>query len=142
MPTRLQENLAEEIIKDTKRKGKPRNKKELVVSSGYSVESANSSAHIIIEQKGVQEALAARGFSLERAKEVVGEILDDNKAQNKDRLKAADMVMKVHGAYAPEATVVQGNTYNIFMNPQVREATAEFERRMREVLALERPKET
>lgn len=104
MSTILQQNLAKEIIKNVKRK-KPLNKKELVVSSGYSEISAESSSHIILQQEGVIEALEDFGFSVENAKRVVGSILNNEKVEPSTRLRASEQVFKVHGTYAPEKSV-------------------------------------
>lgn len=104
MPTILQENLAEEIIKNTKRK-KPKNKKELLVSAGYDVITAEASPGRTLEQKGVEEALEDRGFSIENAKRVVQSILNNEKIKPDSRLKASDQVFKVLGGYAPEKQI-------------------------------------
>lgn len=58
----------------------------------------------ILESQGVKDALNDFGFSESNAKKVVGEILMKEKAQDKDRLKAADMVFEVHGSKAPTKT--------------------------------------
>lgn len=99
MSTELQKNLAQNIVKNAKRK-KPLNKKELLVISGYSQISAEASATEIIEQKGVKEELDNLGFDADSAKKVVKSILKTGKEENK--LKAADMIFKVIGEYAPE----------------------------------------
>jgi hypothetical protein len=101
MSTRLQKKLAEEIVKDVKLK-RIRNKKDLLVSAGYDVVTAEASPGRTIEQKGVLEELNNLGFSEEGAKKVVAEILYCEKAKDHDRLDAADKVFKVHGSYAPD----------------------------------------
>lgn len=103
MPTLRQKKLAKNIVENSKR-DKPLNKQELVVSSGYGEISAKSSAHIILEQKGVQEALSDLGFTEDGAKKVVQEIMYNPKVDANSRLKATDQVFKVHGSYAPEKT--------------------------------------
>lgn len=103
MATELQKNLAKEIVKNAKRK-KPLNKKELVASSGYGVVTADKHATEVIEQKGVQEELENLGFDPDSAKKVVKHILAKGKEEN--RLKAADMIFKVTGDYAPEKHLV------------------------------------
>lgn len=103
MATLMQKKLAETIVQAAKL-GKRMNKKQLVVSSGYSPISAESSAHLILEQKGVQEELENLGFDTESAKKVVKSILKTGKEENK--LKAADMIFKVVGDYAPEKHLV------------------------------------
>lgn len=104
MPTILQEKLADEIVLNTKRK-KPKNKKELLVSVGYEENTATQNASTILEQKGVQDALEERGFTEGNAKRVVEKILNSDKTEPNARLKAADMVFKVHGSYAPDKSI-------------------------------------
>lgn len=102
MATILQKRLAKEIIKNLKAK-KPKNNKELVISSGYGAVTASSHSHIILRQKGVQEALEEDGFTTANAKRVVGRILNHGKEEN--QIKAADMILKVNGEYAAEKHV-------------------------------------
>lgn len=104
MSTLKQKKLAQEIVNNLS-KEEPLNKQQLVVSSGYSEASAKSSAHLILEQKGVQDELKALGFDEETAKTVVGNILLNEEERANDRLKAAEMVFKVHGSYAPEKQI-------------------------------------
>lgn len=103
MATLRQRKLAENIIENLSRE-KPLNKQELVVSSGYGEITADRHSKTIMEQKGVQEALGDYGFNVENAKKVVAAILETGENDNV-KLKAADMIMKVHGAYAPEKVV-------------------------------------
>jgi len=104
MSTPKQEKLAEAIIENLKA-DKPKTREELAVSSGYALSTAEGGVKDIIEQKGVQDALEARGFTLENAKKVVSEIMLSDEAKDRDRLTAADMTIKVHGGYAPERKV-------------------------------------
>ncbi len=103
MATLRQKKLAKAIV-DNSTANEPLNKKELLVSSGYSEVSATASAKDIIEQVGVQEELELLGFTERNAKTVVGEILLAGE-NDTVKLKAADMVFKVHGTYAPEKRV-------------------------------------
>ena len=135
MATLKQKALAKAIVENAERE-KPLNKKELVVSSGYSVISAESSAHLLMEQAGVKAELAVLGFDVATAKSVVGEILTDERKMPKDRLKAADMVFKVHGAYVPELPPSQSNTYNIFFNPEIQKATLAYEESLKALLEV------
>ena len=104
MATELQKRLAFNMIENMKR-NEPLNKKQLLVSTGYSEVSAEAYPQKIIEQKGVQEELKARGFDVESAKDVVKEIMLDPDNEPSDRLRAAGEVFKVTGAYAPEKSV-------------------------------------
>lgn len=98
MSTILQQNLAKEIIKNAKRK-KPLNKKDLLVSVGYTQTVAETKPQEIIDQKGVKEALEDYGFSVDNAKKVVSEIMLDSKQKAEARLRATDQVFKVNHVY-------------------------------------------
>lgn len=63
---------------------------------------ARASAARTIGEKGVIEALATYGFTEENAKAVVSQIMTDEDTEGHVRLKAADMMFKVAGSYAPE----------------------------------------
>ena len=101
MPTILQDRLAKRIIENEKVK-EPENKTELLSSVGYSEVTANAQQTRTIEQKGVQIALEKYGFTEDNAKRVVAKILNRGKEDN--RLRAADLVFKVKGSYAPVKT--------------------------------------
>lgn len=119
-----------EIVKNSRRK-KPLNKKELVVSSGYSPVSAEASATFLIDQLGVQEELQNLGFDTDSAKKVVKSILQKGKEEN--RLKAADMIFKIQGDYAPEKSL----NINVDINakdPRAVEIGKEFENKLKEQL--------
>lgn len=103
MSTLRQERLAEAIIAESKKR-KPKNKKDILVSSGYTESSAMSVPARIMSQKGVQDALRARGFTLDGAKQVVQSIMYSEKTAASDRLRATDQVFRVLGGYAPEKT--------------------------------------
>lgn len=138
MATIRQKKLAKAIVENASR-AKPLTKKELVVASGYSEISAESSAHILMELPGVKNELTALGFDVDTAKGVVGDILTDPEKMPKDRLKAADMVFKVHGAYVPEAPPAPQNVTNIFLNPNIQAATRMYEENLRALLEATEP---
>lgn len=104
MSTIRQKKLAQNIIANMKAK-KPQNKMELVASVGYSALSAEKKSKEIIESKGVQEELKVMGFSAENAKRVIAEVMDKEYAEDKDRLKAAELTLKVTGDFAAEKSV-------------------------------------
>lgn len=95
-----QEKLASAAV-DNIKLPKPLNKKELVVSVGYSELSGIKKASEILNSKGVKEELKKLGFDKETAKEVVGEIVQFGENDNV-KLKAADMIFKAEDVYAPE----------------------------------------
>lgn len=101
MSTLRQKKLAKALVENTQRE-EPLNKEQLVGSVGYSELSAEHKATEIIESKGVQEELKILGFDEDTAKRVVAEILDNPDLKPEPRLKAAEMVFKVHGTFAPD----------------------------------------
>lgn len=134
MPTIRQEKLADKLIENFK-SSSPKNKQDLVVSVGYSEMSGEKKATEIIESKGTQKALEIRGFTPEKAKEVVASIMTSERVKPRDRLTAADMTFKVHGSYAPEKRVVQQTTVEGTPQDYV-EAKALAERYEQEYLRL------
>lgn len=104
MATLRQKELAKAIV-DNAKSGSKKNKKELLASVGYPLSTATTYPQEVIEQKGVQEELANLGFDTESAKKVVKSILANGKKEE-NRLKAADMIFKVVGEYAPEKHLV------------------------------------
>ena len=101
MATTRQEKLADAII-ENHRADKPKTNGEMLEAVGYAPTTARHQPGVIIESKGTKEALAARGFTVENANEVVGQILMNPEEKAHDRLDAADKIYKVHGSYAPE----------------------------------------
>ncbi len=105
MSTIRQKKLAKNIAENMRAK-KPRNKKELLVASGYSEITAKASPNIIMEQKGVVDELEILGFSVQRAKEVLAGILNAPSIYEmvtpENQIRAAQEVFKVFGAYAPD----------------------------------------
>jgi len=85
MATDLQERLAEAIVKN---KSLPRdkrlNKKELLVSIGYSPITAAKEPNIIMEAKGVKDTLESWGLTKEL---ITSALVDDIKAKPGKRVK-------------------------------------------------------
>jgi hypothetical protein len=77
---------------------------DIVIEAGYAA-TTKDVPHKILDTSGVHMALEEYGFNELSAKNVVKNILHSDEAANKDRLKAADMVFKVHGTYAAEKHV-------------------------------------
>lgn len=110
--TQRQQKLARELIENAKR-DKPLNAGQILENVGYAKNTAEANPGEIIASEGVKTELAILGFSVDKAKEVVGSILSKETAQDKDRLKAADMVFDVFGTKAPLKTLnVQVNLEN------------------------------
>lgn len=99
MATLKQQKVAKELVdnlvsKETKTAG------QVLEKVGYS-EGIQKSPSRVIQSVGVKEELYRMGFSEEMARQVVGEILQFGD-EDRDRLKAAEMVFKVYGSYAPD----------------------------------------
>ncbi len=75
----------------------------------YAVKNDATAAVIATEnlsKPNVKEELAKLGFDSNNAKRVVGEILNNDGAEHRDRLKAAEQVFKVNSDFAPEKHIV------------------------------------
>lgn len=74
----------------------------------YDTDDEDVAAVIAVENLGkpkIQEELRKLGFDSNNAKRVVSNILNDETAEAKDRLKASEIIFKVHGDFAPEKHV-------------------------------------
>lgn len=76
---------------------------QVLKSVGYGTGLQNQPRRVL-QSEGVQEELKILGFDPESAKNVVASILK-NGEDDGHRLKAADMIFKVHGSYAPDKHV-------------------------------------
>lgn len=105
MPTIRQKKLAQAIVANLVTE-KPRNKTQLLESSGYSTVSAKASAKDLMERPGVQKELHELGFSVDNAKKIIGAILNANTVYEmvtpENQIRAAQEVFKVTGEYASE----------------------------------------
>lgn len=99
MATTKQKKLARALI-DNVVADDPLNKQQLVESVGYSALTADRLATKVIGSRGVREELVLLGFNESTAKEVVAEILIGGE-NDTVKLKAAEIVFKVHGSFAP-----------------------------------------
>lgn len=104
MSTVLQQKLARVIVESLTTDNPP-NKTEMLESVGYATTTALHEQSRTIESKGVQEELISLGFSEDSAKRVVATILTNVENEPRDRLKAAEMIFKVNGSFAPVKTV-------------------------------------
>lgn len=116
MPTEKQNKIADNIISNLKKK-KPQNAGKLLENVGYSKNSAKSPKRVI-KSKGVKVALKEKGFDENAAKKVVGKILTGKTSKDESKLKAADMIFKVKGTYAPEKRV----SANLNLNAEIKDS--------------------
>jgi len=104
VPTPKQRETARLVIETAKGKTKFKSNAELVAQAGYGI-GIQTSPHRVLNSDGVKIALEDYGFHPDTAKNVVHSILTSKKAKDADRLKASDMVFKVHGTYAEQRSV-------------------------------------
>ncbi len=113
------------------KKGTQKNKKDLLVSAGYDIITAEASPGRTFEQKGFKTAMRVRGFDEVSAKKVVAKIMNDENEDSNVRLRAADMTFKVEDSYAPEISA----NVNVHLNTSDPKAIAlarEYEAKLRE----------
>lgn len=111
MGTILQKRVARKIV-EVAQSSEPITGGELVASVGYGLDMQRKPGEVL-ESQGVQEELGILGFTEAKAKEVVSVILGDTTEKADSRLKAADMVFKAFGTYAPEKQI----TLNVDLEP-------------------------
>ncbi len=99
MATLKQKRVARLVVENLEL-DKPLTGGEILEKTGYAPGVIKNPSDVL-ESKGVLEELALHGFNPETAKGVVSEILIGGE-NDTVKLKAADMVFKVHGSYAAE----------------------------------------
>lgn len=104
-PTPRQRRSAQLIVDSAMGKAPHiKNAGDIVIHAGYAP-SIKKSPHDVLNTTGVDSALMELGFSPENAKRVVAKILNSDNSKDIDRLKASDMVFKVHGTYAESRSI-------------------------------------
>lgn len=131
-PTLRQRRIARLIVDTTLGRTDIKTDKELILKAGYSEGNAKST-NSVIDTPGVQEALNDLGFTTDNAKKVVQKILNNEDAENRDRLKAADMVFKVHGEYATDKIAAKNNA-NPVIFAKIEQHVTVFEAKLKEAL--------
>lgn len=102
MATLKQKRVAKLVIENLELE-KPLTGGQILEKTGYAPGVIKNPSDIL-ESKGVLHELANYGFNPETARGVVSEILISGE-NDTVKLKAADMVFKVHGTYAAEKHV-------------------------------------
>ncbi len=95
MPTLMQRELANELVKNKSLPiYKRKNKKDLLVSTGYSLSTAESEPNQIIESKGVKDALKDFGLTEKLITEC---LVDDIKAKPQKRFLELSLGAEILG---------------------------------------------
>lgn len=122
-----QQRLAKAIVENM-HKEVPLTAGQMLENVGYSPNVAVGKPAEIMESEGVEVELALLGFTEANAKSVVATIMDNEDEKSADRLKAAEMVFKVHGSFAEaRPPVPQQVNYNLFYKPEFQEKIKAFE---------------
>lgn len=103
MPTIKQKRAAKIIIENIDSPD-PLTGGEIVENSGYGP-SMKKNPQVVLNSEGVKDALTESGFTEYNAKKTVEAIMLNEKVEPNARLKASDMVFKVHGSYAPDKSI-------------------------------------
>lgn len=98
-----QRKAARGVIEAYKQK-KPISGGQIVKEAGYGT-GLQTQPQRVLNSVGVQIALNDYGFTEDNAKKVVASILLSRKTKDENKLKASDLVFKVHGTYAPEKSI-------------------------------------
>lgn len=120
MATTKQKKLAKVIVANAI-VDKPLNSSQMLAKVGYAETVAKHKQKDILESDGVKEELRILGFDEATAKEVVSSILKNEAEESKDRLKAAEMVFKVHGSFKESEKPQEKSTitYNFIQNTAI-----------------------
>lgn len=133
MPTTKQKRVAKLVIENSTM-DKPMTGGEIVESSGYGV-SMKKNPQVILESDGVKEALVEYGFSEDNAKQVVADIMLNDRVDPSARLKATDQVFKVHGSYAPEKTTSTNLNVEVKLeNKELEDIRVKYEKELKDKL--------
>lgn len=109
MATDLQKELAEAIVKNTKRpRNKRKNKGELLESIGYAATTAKHIPKQIIESKGVKEALKGYGLTEEL---ITTALVFDIENKPKARVKELNLGAEILGMKKEQENVNQTNVF-------------------------------
>lgn len=131
MATARQKRVAKLIVENATL-DKPLNSGQMLENVGYSKHLIKQPSRII-ESQGVQEELEVLGFNEYTAKEVVSSILQDGEIDPTSRLRAADMVFKVRGSYAPMQTETKNLNMNVEVSPDALQAIKAAEEQLKKL---------
>ena len=112
----------------------PLNGAQIVEKSGYA-EIMKKNPKNVIDTEGVQEELAIIGFDEDSAKKVVSTILHGEETANNDKLKAADMIFKVTGGYAPEKRISANINTTIVSDEKANKLAKKYEEKLKQLNA-------
>ena len=124
MPTQKQNKIAKLVIENANL-NEPLNGGEMLEKVGYS-KGIQEQPSRVLQSEGVKKALEIAGFTENKAKEVVAEIMLDPEKDPSSRLKATDQVFKVNGSYAPDKNI--NININQEMTPEAKAKAEAFDK--------------
>jgi hypothetical protein len=127
MATTRQKKVAKLVV-DNLTLDKPLTGGQILEKTGYAP-GVVKNPRDILDSQGVKEELKNYGFDPEKAKEVVAEILIAGE-NDSVKLKAADMIFKVHSTYAPEKSI------NLNVNVEPSDRIRELANRLKQLPPL------
>jgi hypothetical protein len=119
-----------------KHKGKIETRGDIAVAAGYS-ETSRLSPDKVLDKPGVKMALDDLGFNSENAKSVVQSILNSTEAENRDRLRAADLVFKVQGDFASDKIAASNTNSNPIIIAKIQNTVINFEAELKKALGYD-----
>lgn len=114
----------------------PKSNGEMVKKAGYADGVAFVQPNTVMNSAGTQIALTELGFTPENAKKVVTKILEGEDSANTDKLRAADMIFKVHGEYASDK-IAKENNANPIVFAKIEQHIYNFETELKKALGYE-----
>lgn len=120
-----------EIVAEAFINGEVLTDKALAQEAGY----AGGASVATLPDKKLAESLKLAMFSVDNAQEIVGEIMANPDNSAADRLKAADMVFKSFGSYAPEKKITLDIKSNANVSPELEKVRLKYEAELRLQLA-------
>jgi hypothetical protein len=131
MPNPRQKMLAREI-KNTVENNIPTTGGKIVEKCGYGIGYIKAPKRAI-ETKGVKKELQILGFSETEADTTVGRILLKGK-RDENKLKAADMIYKRMGSYAPEKKANLNVNLEIKTSEESQKLVEEYEEKLKSMI--------
>lgn len=135
-PTVRQRRTARIIAEIAQGKHKDiKNNADIIKKAGYG-SGLTTQPKRVLNSVGTTLALAELGFSSDTAKKVVAKILENDDAEDRDRLRAADIVFKVTGDYASDK-IAKENNANPIIFAKIEHHIFNFESEIKKALGYE-----
>lgn len=135
--TTLKQKTLAHLVADAINNGSDKSQGQLIQEAGYSPVTAEN-PKIVFNQDGFKKELAKLGFSINAADQQVNNLLVNGKKEE-TKLKAADLIYKRLGGYAPDRTINVSVKGNIKEFEQFKELREKYEAELLSTLTHEEP---